>query len=648
MRCFQVVLSCGLLCAGLAQGQTARPFADPSELQPVKTPGGVSVTLNVNYATLHAYNLQTGKTDTLHLRTYNGMPVGPTIRIEPGATLDMMLNNQLPKDPPPCKPDEPMHDHNTPNCFNFTNMHTHGLHVSPKGNSDNVLLVVKPGESQPYKFVLPANHPAGTFWYHSHRHGSTALQVSSGMEGALIVDGTRTYADRAKHEGIADIDTVLKQEGGKSVVEHIALFQQVQYSCRNAAGKLVTTCIDADGKPMVGEIEGYQKDQFGPGTWGTSMRYTTINGTVQPTVPAEAGQIYRFRLIHGGVRDTIGLHVTLSDLASDVLPTGLTPSAEQSWVDKHCLKQEVPQFEIAADGLTRTSMSQKIVNVLQPGYRSDVLMVFPKKGLYCVTDDPLLPASEINSELFTLPKGLKATPPVPEERRLLALIEVTGEQVVPDGGIRAYLGSELYKGNPELPEDVRTDLKNLKTAAFSPLPDLRSVAKVEHQTTTFNVDISHEPAVFQIDGKPYSGPEHIDKTLDLGTVDEWVITSQRAGHPFHIHVNAFQIVKITNDKGENIIDSNGKCTELKLMKDGKPAPDPQYCDQIGVFRDTIFIKANYHITMRTHYEDFAGDFVLHCHILDHEDEGMMQNIRIDDPKHPNTGLFGNETMQMDH
>ena len=265
MRCFQVVLSCGLLCAGLAQGQTARPFADPSELQPVKIPGGVSVTLNVNYATLHAYNLQTGKTDTLHLRTYNGMPVGPTIRIEPGATLDMMLNNQLPKDPPPCKPDEPMHDHNTPNCFNFTNMHTHGLHVSPKGNSDNVLLVVKPGESQPYKFVLPANHPAGTFWYHSHRHGSTALQVSSGMEGALIVDGTRTYADRAKHEGIADIDTVLKQEGGKSVVEHIALFQQVQYSCRNAAGKLVTTCIDADGKPMVGEIEGTRRTSLGRG-----------------------------------------------------------------------------------------------------------------------------------------------------------------------------------------------------------------------------------------------------------------------------------------------------------------------------------------------------------------------------------------------
>jgi len=40
--------------------------------------------------------------------------------------------------------------------------------------------------------------------------------------------------------------------------------------------------------------------------------------------------------------------------------------------------------------------------------------------------------------------------------------------------------------------------------------------------------------------------------------------------------------------------------------------------------------------------------VLHCHILDHEDEGMMQNIRIDDPKHRNTGPFGNETMHMDH
>lgn len=47
-----------------------------------------------------------------------------------------------------------------------------------------------------------------------------------------------------------------------------------------------------------------------------------------------------------------------------------------------------------------------------------------------------------------------------------------------------------------------------------------------------------------------------------------------------------------------------------------------------VFLDTIFVKANYTVIMRTHYTDFTGEFVMHCHILDHEDAGMMQNVAI--------------------
>jgi len=81
---------------------------------------------------------------------------------------------------------------------------------------------------------------------------------------------------------------------------------------------------------------------------------------------------------------------------------------------------------------------------------------------------------------------------------------------------------------------------------------------------------------------------------------------------------------------------------------GKPTPDPQYCDQIGIFRDTIFVKEGYHIVIRTKYETFDGDFVLHCHILDHEDQGMMQNVRIESPTNPITTPFGGGSMHMDH
>jgi FtsP/CotA-like multicopper oxidase with cupredoxin domain len=65
--------------------------------------------------------------------------------------------------------------------------------------------------------------------------------------------------------------------------------------------------------------------------------------------------------------------------------------------------------------------------------------------------------------------------------------------------------------------------------------------------------------------------------------------------------------------------------------------DPQYSGLKGLWKDTLFIKnlaqqgwpsGEYTIVVRTRYERYIGDFVLHCHILDHEDQGMMQNIRI--------------------
>ena len=63
--------------------------------------------------------------------------------------------------------------------------------MNPAGNGDNVLLSINPGVSFQYEYNNAPDHPAGTFWYHPHRHGSTALQVSSGMAGALIVRGDR-------------------------------------------------------------------------------------------------------------------------------------------------------------------------------------------------------------------------------------------------------------------------------------------------------------------------------------------------------------------------------------------------------------------------------------------------------------------------
>ena len=70
-----------------------------------------------------------------------------------------------------------------------TNLHFHGLHVPPTGTADNSFLEVGPGESITYELPIPADHPSGMFWYHPHRHGTTAHQVSSGLAGVMLIRG---------------------------------------------------------------------------------------------------------------------------------------------------------------------------------------------------------------------------------------------------------------------------------------------------------------------------------------------------------------------------------------------------------------------------------------------------------------------------
>src|SRR5688572_16278892 len=108
--------------------------------------------------------------DKVQLRSFIGSGArpgdfhAPTIRVAPGQKLSVALDNRL----EPCT-EEQRAKHA---CYNDTNLHTHGLWVSPSGNSDNVLISIKPGEQFRYEYDVPADHPAGTFWYHPHRHGS--------------------------------------------------------------------------------------------------------------------------------------------------------------------------------------------------------------------------------------------------------------------------------------------------------------------------------------------------------------------------------------------------------------------------------------------------------------------------------------------
>src|SRR5208337_826303 len=429
-----------------------------------------------------------GGEDPVELRSYGGCKTGPVIDVNPGDTLRVDLRNKLDVNDPTCvdKPDKNLNDRGVPpaSCFNTTNLHTHGLHVSPAGNSDNVLLNIGPQTEFPYKINVPSDHPAGTFWYHAHRHGSTALNVASGASGILIVKGTRPYSPPTSQNPhpTADIDTILHDTTGAPFPEELFLFQQIGYACfanhpdgptkdwwqniyttawlynadtksSDPAASAPWVCpLSSPGKPVSpGAVENFALQLFSSTIWDTNGRFTSINGVVQPTITLPAGQIQRWRFVHAGIHDTINVQIVRATPETKKLieNSALSGNREQqkSELTAACSATPdtlIPQFEIASDGLTRAkvrTIHAKPVggglqesNYLQPGYRSDILVAFPTEGDYCLLDQAAPAQQRVSSG-----GGGGQGPSTPQ---LLAYVHVKGGHAVA-GDLQAYVEGSL-------------------------------------------------------------------------------------------------------------------------------------------------------------------------------------------------------------
>lgn len=588
-----------------------------------------SINLNVVYTTGKLWDPAARRFDEVKLRSYQGDRVDPAapfvspmLDIKPGDTLRIALNNKLPADPTCLTHD----DVNVPHCFNGTNLHTHGLWVNPAGNGDNVLIAINPGVSFEYEYNIPSDHPAGTFWYHTHLHGSTALQVSSGMAGALVIRGNRLPAKAANGRVTGgDIDTLLQPLPAQSFKERVVVMQQIQYACRDTAGNIKTNpdktyrCDPGD----TGMIEGAKGgrtgyDLFSPKAWSASGRYTSLNGRVLPVFKdARAGHIERWRVIHGGVRDTINLEFRRLKAGAPSL-SGLSAADNDAFIGANCTGEALPQHLVAADGLTLGAVMKTTQTVFQPAYRWDALMVFPEAGRYCVIDAAAQPGANVDG--------------APPSRQLLGMVQVQPGRPVPRDTTR-YVESQLIaSAQARMPADVRDsvvkDLRNgLKLGAFVPHPTIEDIEVTGQQTLTFS--IGGTPTQFMVDGKPFK-PGRVDRELQLHGVDEWTMNSDVGSHPFHIHVNPFQVVKVLDPKGRDVSGPDA-------VDDAEGKVDPQYRGLKGVWKDSLWVKnfggadaaaGRYTVVVRTRYQRYIGDFVLHCHILDHEDQGMMQMVRM--------------------
>lgn len=108
------------------------------------------------------------------------------------------------------------------------------------------------------------------------------------------------------------------------------------------------------------------------------------------------------------------------------------------------------------------------------------------------------------------------------------------------------------------------------------------------------IDRSAGSTGFIINGQSFM-MDRVNTRVRLNQVEDWhIINRASMAHPFHLHTNRFQVIK----------------------RNGKPEP-------FRAWKDTVTIGSYETVTLRMKFEDFAGRTVYHCHILDHEDQGVL-------------------------
>ncbi|HET7457169.1 MAG TPA: multicopper oxidase domain-containing protein [Gemmatimonadaceae bacterium] len=120
--------------------------------------------------------------------TYDGTFPGPTLWVRPGDTIDLTFTNRIVF----AQTDTHPGYGRPPRVDNRANLHYHGMHISPTGTADNMLVSLLPHESFRYLFEIPLDHPAGLYWYHDHIHGLVTNHVGRGAAGMLYVADAHT------------------------------------------------------------------------------------------------------------------------------------------------------------------------------------------------------------------------------------------------------------------------------------------------------------------------------------------------------------------------------------------------------------------------------------------------------------------------
>jgi FtsP/CotA-like multicopper oxidase with cupredoxin domain len=428
---------------------------------------------------------------------FNGQPNAPTLRLSPGDQLKITYVNDL-----PAKPQESCLA--TP-CMDMTNLHFHGLTVSPDAPQDDVLtMMAMPGKSLNYTVTIPKDHPPGLYWYHTHPHGESYRQALDGMSGALVIEGIESYVPAL----IGMRERVLVVRG-----------RSIKTDPR--AGDLKDR-VDLSSESCGGERE-------------TPEEIMTVNGTIRPEIAIAPGERQFWRIANA--------------------------SADR-YVD---LELEGEKFEIVA-------MDGEPIAQHDPEHRTRM------------ASHVLLPPAGRMEAIVTGPAGGTG-------RRLITHCVDTGSEGDPNPGM--VLADVVLRSWAD-PAG--------KVSATTVKPDIRRVNVSEEEKTPprFTVTFTEDKNGFYINGEKFAPDAAPMLRVKVGSYQHWRIVNASAElHPMHIHQVHF----------------------LAYAENDRAIADP-------VWLDTVNVPYGGSVDVIMDFTDpvIRGMSVFHCHLLNHEDKGMMAKV----------------------
>jgi FtsP/CotA-like multicopper oxidase with cupredoxin domain len=431
---------------------------------------------------------------------YRGNNIPPVIRVRPGSILSVEYKNELAVKSREVCVGQP--------CMNMTNLHFHGLHVSPNKPQDDVLtMIAAPGETLHYSVQVPPQQPPGLYWYHTHSHGESYIQDLDGMSGAIIVEGIERYVPevlKMRERILVVRDLVLPSDTAerKSVMESVAM--------------QTTQCGTAPEKPE---------------------RAFTVNGSLRPQIDIAPGERQFWRIVNASPDRYVDLELDSASL--DVVALDGMPLA---YHDPSILKRSMNHV------------------LLPPAGRVEAI----------VTGPPADSHAALRSLCFD-------TGPDGDSNPAMVLADLVSAQPSNLQARRALGGAPVYVTFPQ------TVLK-----------------RVEASEPQFVVTFTEDKQGFYINGQKFemnSGPM---LTVNVGSIQHWRVTNPtREVHPFHIHQVHFLTYAVSE----------------------KPVKDSEWLDTVNVpYGSSVDLVMDFTDPI------IRGMSLFHCHLLSHEDKGMMAKI----------------------